>query len=119
ETLGDDLLATDLAHFLDGDARFAGRRPAQFLQPRSDRLPVWHLIGGLDPIEPAELTGNEPRDGYPVLLRDWIRTDGLRCLKIKLRGTDAAWDYARIVQVGRISIEEGVTWLTADFNCTV
>lgn len=119
ETLGDDFLGSDLAHFLDGDARFAGRRPAQFLQPRSDKLPVWHLIGGLDPIEPSELTGNEPKDGYPVLLRDWIRTDGLRCLKIKLRGTDAAWDYARLVQVGRISIEEGVTWLTADFNCTV
>jgi L-alanine-DL-glutamate epimerase-like enolase superfamily enzyme len=119
QTLGDDFLSSDLAHFLDGDTRFAERRPVQFLQPRSDRLPVWHLIGGLDPIEPSELTGNEPNDGYPVLLRDWIRTDGLRCLKIKLRGTDSAWDYARLVQVGRISIEEGVTWLTADFNCTV
>ena len=54
-----------------------------------------------------------------MLLRDWIRADGLRCLKIKLRGTDAAWDYARIVQIGRLSIEEGVDWLTADFNCTV
>ncbi len=89
------------------------------MRPRADRLPVWHLIGGLDPIDPEDLTGKEPQDGYPVLLRDWIRADGLRCLKIKLRGTDAAWDYARVVQVGRISIEEGVTWLTADFNCTV
>jgi L-alanine-DL-glutamate epimerase-like enolase superfamily enzyme len=119
ETLGEDFLSSDLAHFFDGDSRFAGRRPADFLQPRAEKLPVWHLIGGLDPIEPADLTGTEPKDGYPVLLRDWIRADGLRCLKIKLRGTDAPWDYARLVQVGRISIEEGVTWLTADFNCTV
>ncbi len=119
DTLGEDFLGSDLAHFLDGDARFAGRWPAQFLRPRTDMLPVWHLIGGLDPIEPADLTGKEPRDGYPVLLRDWIRTDGLRCLKIKLRGTDAGWDFARLVHVGRMSIEEGVTWLTADFNCTV
>ena len=119
ETLGEEFLPTDLAHFLDGDARFAGQRPDQYLVPRRDQLPVWHLVGGLDPIEPADLTGKEPQDGYPVLLRDWIRTDGLTCLKIKLRGTDASWDYARIVQIGRISIEEGVTWLTADFNCTV
>jgi len=54
-----------------------------------------------------------------VLLRDWIRRDGLRCLKVKLRGTDAAWDYARLERVGRIAVEEGVDWLTADFNCTV
>ena len=82
-------------------------------------MPVWHLVGGLDPIERDDLAGTEPNDGYPILLRDWIRTDGLRCLKIKLRGTDAAWDYDRIVKIGRISIEEGVDWLTADFNCTV
>jgi L-alanine-DL-glutamate epimerase-like enolase superfamily enzyme len=119
EMLGADFLRSNLAHFFDGDARFAGQWPAQYLRPRQDRLPVWHLVGGLDPVEPAELTGKEPQDGYPVLLRDWIRTDGLRCLKIKLRGTDAVWDYARIVQIGRMSIEEGVLWLTADFNCTV
>lgn len=28
----------------------------------------------------------EPKDGYPVLLADWIRRDGLTCLKVKLRG---------------------------------
>lgn len=119
ETLGEDLLSSDLGDFLEPRERFAGLRPPHFLQPRQNELPVWHLIGGLDPIEPSDLTGTEPNDGYPVLLRDWIRADGLKCLKIKLRGTDAAWDYDRIVQIGRISIEEGVTWLTADFNCTV
>jgi L-alanine-DL-glutamate epimerase-like enolase superfamily enzyme len=80
---------------------------------------VWHLVGGLDPLDESELTGNEPDDGYPVLLRDWIRTDGLRCLKIKLRGNDAAWDYERVVRVGQIAIKEGCDWLSADFNCTV
>jgi L-alanine-DL-glutamate epimerase-like enolase superfamily enzyme len=54
-----------------------------------------------------------------VLLRDWIQRDGLRCLKIKLCGNDAAWDYARIVSVGNLAVETGVLWLTADFNCTV
>ncbi len=79
----------------------------------------WHLVGGLDPIDQGGLTGSEPDDGYPVLLRDWIRRDGLDSLKIKLRGTDAGWDYGRLKRVGEIAAEEGVDWLTADFNCTV
>ncbi len=119
ETLGDEYLRTDLAHFLDGDAAFSGLRPPHFLQPKQTRLPVWHLVGGLDPIEPGDLTGTEPRDGYPVLLRDWIRADGLTCLKIKLRGNDLAWDYQRIVRIGQIAAEEYCPHLTADFNCTV
>jgi L-alanine-DL-glutamate epimerase-like enolase superfamily enzyme len=77
------------------------------------------MVSGLDPIEPSEVTGVEPRDGHPVLLRDWIERDGLRCLKFKLRGNDEAWDYARTVQIGRLAMEYDVPWLTADFNCTV
>lgn len=119
ETLGPDFLSRDLAQFLDGDSHFAGQTPADYLQPRQPRLPVWHLVGGLDPLEPSDLTGSEPDDGYPVLLRDWIRADGLDCLKIKLRGTDSEWDYERIVRVGTIAMEEGCRHLTADFNCTV
>lgn len=118
-TLGAEFLSQDLAHFLDGDAQFSGKTPADFLQPKQTRLPVWQLVGGLDPLEACDLTGGEPDDGYPVLLRDWIRTDGLNCLKIKLRGTDATWDYERLVRVGQISAEEGCEHLTADFNCTV
>jgi L-alanine-DL-glutamate epimerase-like enolase superfamily enzyme len=76
-------------------------------------------VGGKDPIDPSELTGAEPDDGYPVLLRDWIRRDGLTCLKVKLRGDDAIWDYERLIRVGEIALAEGVRWLTADFNCTV
>jgi L-alanine-DL-glutamate epimerase-like enolase superfamily enzyme len=82
-------------------------------------IPAWHLVGGKDPIDPSELTGTEPDDGYPVLLRDWVRRDGLKCLKVKLRGDDPAWDYDRLVRVGRLAVEEGADWLTADFNCTV
>jgi L-alanine-DL-glutamate epimerase-like enolase superfamily enzyme len=94
--------------------------PADFLAANPPReLAAWHLVGGLDLLEAEELTGHEPKDGYPVLLREWIRRDGLKCLKIKLRGNDAAWDYERIARVGGIAVEEGVTWLTADFNCTV
>ena len=99
---------------------FVGKYPSDFLaNPGLSVMPAWHLVGGVDPIDASELTGKEPNDGYPVLLEDWIRRDGLKCLKIKLRGNDAAWDYARTLKIGEIAIRTGVEWLTADFNCTV
>jgi len=76
-------------------------------------------VGGLDLLDESELTGHEPDDGYPVLLSEWIARDGLRCLKVKLRGNDGAWDYGRLVRVGEIGAAAGVEWLTSDFNCTV
>ena len=82
-------------------------------------MPVWHLVGGLDPIDEDELRGDEPDDGYPVLLRDWIRTDGLKCLKVKLRGTDWDWDFKRMKKIGDIAEQDGIEWLSADFNSTV
>jgi L-alanine-DL-glutamate epimerase-like enolase superfamily enzyme len=114
---------SDLAAFLQPDdpaVDFRGRYPSDYLSPSPKRtLPVWHLVGGLDPLEPSDLTGSEPDDGYPVLLGDWIDRDGLTCLKVKLRGDDAAWDYERLVRVGRLGLARGVKFLSADFNCTV
>src|SRR5690349_21941901 len=54
----------------------------------------------------------------PVVLTDWIKRDGLKCLKIKLRGNDSAWDYERLVKVGKIGASHGVEWLTADRKST-
>ena len=124
QTYNAQFMNADLAALLspaDGaDVSFAGQYPADYLvYPRPAEMPAWHLVGGKDLIDPAELTGAEPDDGYPVLLRDWIRRDGLTCLKVKLRGDEAAWDYDRLTRVGRIAAEEGVLWLTSDFNCTV
>ena len=123
ETYAPPYMNRDLAAYLtpadDAEVSFAGKFPADFLVEPARTLPVWHLVGGLDPLEPGDLTGQEPDDGYPVLLRDWIRRDGLNCLKVKLRGTDAPWDYDRLVRVGEIGAEENAQWLTADFNCTV
>ncbi len=99
---------------------FENRFPADYLAADPpQKLRAWHLVGGLDPLASEELTGNEPRDDFPVLLEEWIRTDGLKCLKVKLRGNDAEWDYQRLVSVGQIGSENGVEWLSADFNCTV
>jgi L-alanine-DL-glutamate epimerase-like enolase superfamily enzyme len=123
ETYGREFLNRDLGHYLkpaSPQVRFDGRYPDEFLVAhRPDSLRAWHLVGGVDLLGAEELTGHEPQDGYPVLLPDWIRQDGLTCLKVKLRGNDAAWDCERLVRVGRIGLEGGVDWLSADFNCTV
>ena len=124
ETYTAEFMNRDLAAFLtpaaDSKMSFQGRFPSDFLvAQRPDQLLAWHLVGGLDLLDAAELTGTEPQDGYPVLLGDWIEHDGLKCLKVKLRGNDARWDYERLVKVGEISVAHGVEWLTADFNCTV
>ncbi len=119
-------MTRDLSAFLTpaqdsaGRVSFAGKYPADFLRPqRREQLMAWHLVGGLDALEASDLTGQEPDDGHPVLLGDWIRQDGLKALKIKLRGNDAAWDYDRLVRTGRCALAHDVLWLTADFNCTV
>jgi len=113
----------DLSAFLepadDADVSFEGKYPGDFLVEPPTVLPAWHLVGGADAIDPADLTGEEPDDGYPVLLADWISRDGLTCLKVKLRGNDAAWDTARLLKVADVAIAGGVRWLTTDFNCTV
>ncbi len=124
ETYNARYMNLDLSHYLrpaEGKTvTFDGRYPEEFLiRPRLETIPAWHLVGGKDPVDPWDLTGTEPDDDYPVLLRDWIQRDGLKCLKVKLRGDDSDWDYDRLLKVGRIAVEENVNWLTADFNCTV
>lgn len=113
----------DLASYLepaDGSVDFSWQYPEDFLvQCAPKRLDAWHLVGGLDPLHESELTGEEPADGVPLFLGEWIRRDGLKRLKIKLRGNDQAWDYERMVDVGNIAIAGRVTATTADFNCMV
>jgi L-alanine-DL-glutamate epimerase-like enolase superfamily enzyme len=111
----------DLSAYLSAENHsFNGQYPADFLVANPPKtLPVWHLVGGLDPLCPEDLNGTEPDDGYPVHLQQWVQQDGLSCLKVKLRGTDSQWDYQRMINIGRIAREHSVRWLSADFNCTV
>lgn len=120
----DDDLEYDLSRYLQpmegSSISFKGKTPSDFLVANPPRkLRAWHLVGGLDPLDVSELTGSEPDDGYPVTLEQWIERDKLKCLKIKLRGNDSAWDYQRIVRVGEIAQAGGVDWLSTDYNCTV
>lgn len=123
ETYRPPFLQRHLSAYLEPDDEsvdFRGKYPADFLvRYPPHKLPVWHLVGAKDALTEDELTGDEPDDGYPVLLGDWILRDGLKCLKVKLTGTDFGWDYERFVKVGQIAMEYDVMWLSADFNCTV
>ncbi|WP_404308132.1 enolase C-terminal domain-like protein [Neorhodopirellula lusitana] len=123
QTYSRDFMNCDLSDFLTPDDQavtFDGKYPQDFFVSETPTsLPAWHLVGGLDPIAPSELAGDEPDDGVPVLLNDWIQRDGLKYLKIKLRGNDSEWDYQRLVQVGKVAAKHNVTALTSDFNCQV
>lgn len=127
QTYGREHLPCDLATLLEpaegSGVSFAGRVPADYLvtNPAAvpTHLPAWHLVGGLDPLTDDDRTGTEPDDGEPVTLVDWIKTDGLTCLKVKLTGTNTAWDFDRLVRVGDIAIQAHSPHLSADFNCTV
>ena len=123
-TYNADFMNADLSHYLSpaagSKASFKGLYPQDFLVASPPQvMPAWHLVGGKDLLDASELTGSEPDDGYPFLLPDWIERDGLKCLKVKLRGNDAEWDIDRLVKVGDIAIKLGTVWLTSDFNCTV
>ena len=116
-TFTSEFMVNDLEYFF-GEAAFRGVYPGDlFVKRPPDKLPVWHLVGGSDPLEPEEIRNGGIGDGYPESLREWIAVDGLRNLKIKLSGVDAEKDFARLVSVGKIALECGVENLCADFNC--
>ena len=109
----------DLAWFFQ-DERFSGLYPEDFfVREVPESLPVWHLVGGKDLLTDAERTGNEIQDGFPVTLEEWIRQDGLTCLKIKLTGSDCKWDFDRLVSVGEIALCHNCRAISPDFNCLV
>jgi len=119
-TYGPDFLDHDLGHFL-GD-EFQGDRLDRYVLPSpKPRMPLYHLVGALDPIEPDDVRP-PVGDGLPESLPDWIRFNGLTHLKIKLGGEDLAWDVDRVLRVDRAAArtqkERGVNrWhYSLDFN---
>jgi len=102
------------------EVSFAGKFPADFFRPSPETsLLAWHLVGGLDFLTVAEAGAARLTDGHPTSLDEWIGRDGLKALKVKLRGNDAAWDFERLRAVAGIGLPRGVELFTADFNCTV
>jgi L-alanine-DL-glutamate epimerase-like enolase superfamily enzyme len=118
--LGREFVHQDLSHYLTPE--FAGEYLDQYtLREPKAKMPLYHLVGALDPLTEADV--NVPLDdGLPVTLGEWIVTDGLTHLKIKLNGDDLAWDVARVVGVERVAVQaqaslRQTTWhYSLDFN---
>jgi L-alanine-DL-glutamate epimerase-like enolase superfamily enzyme len=102
-TYGPDFLSHDLGHYLGND--FRGETLDRYLtrEPKL-RLPVYHLVGALDPLEESDIT--KPLfDNLPETLPEWICTNGLTHIKIKLNGDDLHWDVGRVVRVDRVAAQ--------------
>jgi L-alanine-DL-glutamate epimerase-like enolase superfamily enzyme len=102
-TLSKEFCNADLSAFLDD--QFAGEYLDQYtLRNPTGSLPLYHLIGALDPLTPADVT-DRPKDNLPVTLGEWIAADGLTHLKIKLNGDDLAWDVNRVLSIEKVCAE--------------
>jgi len=98
---GPESMEHDLGHVMGPS--FAGRYIADFVRDAYlPEIPIFHLVGGLDKLTRGEVEDSDPQDGVPNCLEDWVARDGVFCLKVKLRGTDLAWDVERTLAVHRI-----------------
>ncbi|MEV0792569.1 enolase C-terminal domain-like protein [Kribbella sp. NPDC050459] len=90
------------ATFLNADLsstlgpEFKGTFPSDHLRGSRQHLPVQHVISPADPLDDLD-----PLPGRP--LSDWIRSEQLSHLKIKLAGSDGRTDAQRIAQVFRVA----------------
>lgn len=119
-TYGPDFLPHDLGHYLGPD--FSGETLDRYVTREPvPRLPLYHLVGALDPLTPVDVT-QPVGDGLPETLGEWIAADGLTHLKIKLNGDDLGWDVDRVVRVNavaeQVQRQRSVTdWVySLDFN---
>jgi len=99
--LAPEWVSADLGHYLSSD--FAGEYLDRYtLRKPKPRMPLYHLVGALDPLSAAEV--EQPvGDGLPENLPEWIAADGLTHLKIKLAGDDLAWDVERVLAVEAVA----------------
>jgi L-alanine-DL-glutamate epimerase-like enolase superfamily enzyme len=103
DALSAEFMNDDLSEYLDD--QFAGEYLDQYTlrQPKA-RMPLYHLVGAIDPLTQADVT-TPVNDKLPLTLVDWIPYNGLTHLKIKLNGDDLDWDVARVIAVDRVASE--------------
>jgi L-alanine-DL-glutamate epimerase-like enolase superfamily enzyme len=118
--LGPDFVNQDLSRQLTPE--FAGEYLDRYtLREPKPQLPLYHLVGALDPLTEADVP-QPVADGLPETLGQWILADGLTHLKIKLAGDDLAWDVRRVAGVEAVAAEAQhrrgcKTWhYSLDFN---
>ena len=120
DTLSAEFCNRDLSAWLDD--QFAGEYGDRYTRRSpAPSLPLYHLVGALDPLTPGDVV-SRPADDLPVTLGEWIHADGLTHLKIKLAGDQLDWDVARVLAVESVSGEAQAVrgcaewWYSCDFN---
>ncbi|MFO1064100.1 MAG: mandelate racemase/muconate lactonizing enzyme family protein [Pirellulales bacterium] len=112
-----EFLNQDLGAYLGEE--FIGQYPDKVLSAKpKPTMPLYHLVGALDPLTDDDVR-QKLNDGFPQTLEQWLSTDGLTHLKIKLAGNDLDWDVGRIVEVNRVAelIAQDRKWrYSLDFN---
>jgi L-alanine-DL-glutamate epimerase-like enolase superfamily enzyme len=98
-----DLLRAGEAPAVDG-YRVAPLDQVLTAEPQAS-LAIYHVVGGLDALTPAEVT-NSPGDDLPDDLQGWMARDGLTHFKIKLQGKDPEWDFQRVAAVDAAVVEQ-------------
>ena len=96
-----DHVGADLSHFLGEE--FLGKDFSEIIAPKTaPTLFLYHLVGSLDPLSKDDLN-RKIDDGLPETLEDWIRSQQLSHLKIKLTGKELDADVGRVVEIDRIA----------------
>ncbi len=101
--LSKQFMNRDLSEYLDKE--FAGEYLDKYtLREPKVKLPLYHLVGALDALSPAEVS-SPLKDGVPESLDAWVAAEGLTHFKIKLNGEDLAWDVQRVLAVEQVVAE--------------
>lgn len=120
DLLGPEFVNCDLSAYLGPEFRGEYLDAYTLRQPKAT-MPLYHLVGALDPLTDGDLA-QRINDGLPETLPEWIAADGLTHLKIKLNGDNLAWDVDRVVAIERVAAaaqqQRGCAawYYSADFN---
>ena len=120
DTLSKEYMNHDLSNYLDDSFKGEYLDKYTLREPKA-RMPLYHLVGALDPLTAADVQ-KKVGDGLPETLGEWIKHDGLTHLKIKLAGDNLQWDVDRVLAVDKVAAEaqalrKCTTWFySLDFN---
>jgi L-alanine-DL-glutamate epimerase-like enolase superfamily enzyme len=99
---GKDFVHYDLEHYL-GRPEFRGEYLDSYVLPKAaPRIRMYHSVGASDALTAADVK-KRIGDGLPETLEEWIPYSGITAIKIKLNGSDLAWDVDRVVGIDRVA----------------
>ncbi len=100
-TSGKDFVKYDLGHYLGSE--FRGEYLDPYILPKATpKIRMFHSVGASDALTRAELK-KPVGDGLPETLEEWIPYNGVVAIKIKLNGSDLAWDVDRVAGIDRVT----------------